>query len=209
MDSDAHHNAPATKAVPDRSSKKAVPKNWARLSKEFGKGNNVFEVGDKVFHPVHGAGNIVEVKERRSLGNAKRYYSIELLSQPKTLLMVPVVSAEEIGLRLSMPQAELDQVWGVLRATPQVLPTDHEQRYEVLRDRLRGGDTLQIAAALRDMAWREERERRLTKQGKRLYDESLTLLAGEVAIVQDSDLSAAEAQIMETLRECVAPSAAL
>ena len=123
--------------------------------------------------------------------------------------MVPVASAEEIGLRLSMPQADLDRVWGVLRAAPQMLPTDHEQRYEVLRDRLRGGDTLQIAAALRDMAWREEQERRLTKQGQRLYDESLTLLAGEVAIVQDSDLSAAEAQIVETLRECVAPSAAL
>jgi RNA polymerase-interacting CarD/CdnL/TRCF family regulator len=123
--------------------------------------------------------------------------------------MVPVVSAEEIGLRLSMPQTELDQVWGVLRATPEILPTDHEQRYEVLRDRLRGGDILQIASALRDMAWREERERRLTKQGKRLYDESLMLLAGEVAIAQDSDLSAAEAQIMETLRECVAPGAAL
>jgi CarD family transcriptional regulator len=169
----------------------------------------VFELGDKVFHPVHGAGNIVEVKERRSLGNARRYYSIELLSQPKTLLMVPVASAEEIGLRMSMPQAELDQVWGVLRATPQVLPADHEQRYEVLRDRLRGGDILQIAAALRDMAWREERERRLTKQGKRLYDESLTLLAGEVAIAQDSDLSAAEAQIVETLKECVVPDAAL
>jgi CarD family transcriptional regulator len=168
------------------------------------RGKNVFEVGDKVFHPVHGAGLVVEVKERRSLGNARRYYSIELLSQPKTLLMVPVGGAQEIGLRPSMPPSQLNQVWSVLRDDPEALPTDHEQRYELLRDRLRGGDTMQIAAALRDMAWREEQERRLTKQGKRLYDESLTLLAGEIAIIQDSDLSTAEAQIIDTLRECVA-----
>ena len=58
------------------------------------------------------------------------------------------------------------------------------------------------------MAWREETERRLTKQGKQLYEESLTLLAGEVAIIQDSDLSAAEAQIVETLRESVTTEAA-
>jgi hypothetical protein len=32
------------------------------------------------------------------------------------------------------------------------------------------------------------------------------LLAGEVAITQDSDLSAAEAQIMDTLRESVTPA---
>jgi CarD family transcriptional regulator len=169
----------------------------------IGKGIKVFEVGDKVFHPVHGAGIIVEVRERRSLGNARRYYSIELLSKPKTLLMVPVGGAQEIGLRPSIEQSKLSEVWGVLRADPDTLPTDHEQRYELLRGRLRGGDVLKIAAALRDMAWREEQERRLTKQGKELYDESLTLLAGEVAITQDSDLSAAEALIVDMLKECV------
>jgi RNA polymerase-interacting CarD/CdnL/TRCF family regulator len=65
---------------------------------------------------------------------------------------------------------------------------------------MRDGDALHIAAALRDMAWREETERRLTKQGKQLYEESLMLLAGEVAIAQDGTLAAAEAQIVETLR---------
>ena len=152
---------------------------------------------------------MVDVRERRSLGNARNYYSIELLSQPKTLLMVPVKDAQEIGLRASTPRSELGQVWHVLRANPEILPADHEQRYELLRDRLRGGDVLQIAAVLRDMAWREEQERRLTKQGKELYDESLMLLSGEIAITQDSDLSAAEAQIMDTLKESVAPDPAI
>jgi len=149
---------------------------------------------------------VVEVKERRSLGKPRRYYSIKLLGQPKTLLMVPVGGAQAVGLRASIPQSQLKQVWSILRADPETLPTDHEQRYEVLKDRLRGGDALEIAAALRDMAWREEQEHRLTKQGRRLYDESMMLLAGEIAITQDSDLSTAEAQIMDTLKESVAPS---
>ena len=179
------------------------------LSKSLLKrGNNVFQIGDKVFHPVHGAGTILEVKERRSLGNARRYYSISLLSQPKTVLMVPVKAAQEIGLRSPLGQSELALVWGVLKDDPETLPTDHEQRYEVLKDRLRDGNALHIAAALRDMAWREETERRLTKQGKELYEESLTLLAGEVAIAQDGDLAAAEAQIVKTLRESVTTEAA-
>jgi CarD family transcriptional regulator len=163
----------------------------------------VFQIGDKVFHPVHGAGTVVEVKERHSLGNARRYYSIALLSQPKTVLMVPVKAAQEIGLRSPLQQSDLDQVWGVLKDDPETLPTDHEQRYALLRDRLREGNTLHIATVLRDMAWREEKERRLTKQGKGLYEESLALLAGEVALVQNSDLSTAHAQIVETLRESV------
>ena len=170
--------------------------------------NDVFHVGDKVFHPIHGAGTVVEVKERRSLGSARRYYSISLLSQPKTVLMVPVKAAEEIGLRPPLKRADLDRVWDVLKDDPETLPTDHEQRYELLKDRLRGGDTLHTAAALRDMAWREETERRMTKQGKQIYEETLALLAGEVAIVQDSDLASAEAQIVKTLRASVTDEAA-
>jgi RNA polymerase-interacting CarD/CdnL/TRCF family regulator len=117
--------------------------------------------------------------------------------------MVPVKAAQEIGLRPPLQLSDLSRVWGVLREDPETLPTDHEQRYELLKDRMRDGNTLHIAAALRDMAWREETERRLTKQGKQLYEESLMLLAGEVAIVQDSDMASAEAQIVETLRESV------
>jgi CarD family transcriptional regulator len=168
----------------------------------------VYQIGDKVFHPVHGAGTVVEVKERRSLGSARRYYSISLLGQPKTVLMVPVKTAQKIGLRPPLQRSDLAQVWGVLKDDPETLPTDHEQRYELLKERLRDGNALRIAAALRDMAWREETERRLTKQGKQLYEESLMLLAGEVAIVQDSDLASAEAQIVETLRKSVETEAA-
>lgn len=163
----------------------------------------MFQIGDKVFHPIHGAGTIVEVKERRSLGNARKYYSISLLSQPKTVLMVPVKNAQEIGLRGPLPHSDLALVWNVLKDDPETLPTDHEQRYELLKDRLRDGNALHIAAAVRDMAWREETERRLTKQGKQLYEESLTLLAGEIAIAQNTELADAEAQIVETLRESV------
>ena len=167
------------------------------------RGNNVFHIGDKVFHPTRGAGTIVEIKELRSLGPARKYYSISLLSQRQTMLMVAVKTAQEIGLRPPLHQSDLDQVWGVLQDDPETLPTDHEQRYELLKDRLREGNALHIASVLRDMAWREEKERRLTKQGKELYEEGLTLLAGEVAIIQDSDLATAEAQIVDILRKSV------
>ena len=164
-----------------------------------------YKVGDTVFHPIHGAGRVVEVKERRSLGSPKRYYSIELLCQPKTLLMVPVENAEEIGVRSSVPQPVLNQVWLVLRASPKVLPEDRDERYQLLRDQLYCGDILGIAAALRDMAWREQEGRGLTKQGKQLYDEGMMLLASGVAIAQESDYEAAEAQIAQTLQESMAP----
>ena len=82
----------------------------------------MFSIGDSVVHPIHGAGTVIDMKERRTLGSGKRYYSIELVSQPNTVVMVPVQSAEDIGLRHSIGDAQLSRVWRVLRAAPDELP---------------------------------------------------------------------------------------
>ena len=47
-----------------------------------------FQVGDTVIHPHYGAGVITEIQERHSLGPSKQYYSIELLGDSQTTVMV-------------------------------------------------------------------------------------------------------------------------
>ena len=51
------------------------------------------------------------------------------------------------------------------------------------------------------MAWRQQQEGRLTTRGKQMYEEGLTLLAGELAATQGIDLADAETQIKEKLKE--------
>jgi len=159
-----------------------------------------FHVGDKIVHPGHGAGVVVEIKALAFLGREKkRYYSIDLLSDPGTIVMVPVRDADKVGLRRPMPSSKVKQVWGVLRSDPQVLPSDHKERYAVIQDKLHGGEPLRIAEALRDMARRKEEKRSLTTEGKRLYDRAMKLLSAELAVVQDSDTSTAESEISKRL----------
>ena len=163
-----------------------------------------FSVGDAVVHPIHGAGVVTGIKEPRSLGGSKQYYSIELLGQPATLVMVPVKTAEKTGIRRPISRTKLKQIWHVLRANPEELPSKHELRYQLLKDKLHGGDIFQVAEALRDLAWRREEKRYLTTEGKRLFDEGLMLLAGEIASVQGGDYASAEAQLSRTLDENLA-----
>jgi CarD family transcriptional regulator len=163
-----------------------------------------FKVGDTVVHPVHGAGTVIDMKERRSLGTGRRYYSIALVSQPNTLVMVAVQSADNVGLRHCIPRSKVKQILHVLRGPPSLLPSDHEERYELLKRKLHGGDVLQVAEAVRDLASRQEERRRLTEQGKRLYEEGLLLLAGEIAAAEGSDLSVAQRAVSQTLQEGLA-----
>lgn len=161
----------------------------------------MFKAGDPVVHPVRGAGVVVCVEERQWRGTNDKYYRIKLLGQPASSLMVPISVAKTIGLRRAIPQSELDRVWQVLCADPEALPADHRERYELLESKLYAGDVLQIAEAVRDMAWRQRREGSLTTRGKRIYKEGMMLLAGEVAATQGMALHDAEAQIRAKLKD--------
>ena len=161
----------------------------------------MFRVGDAVVHPVRGAGVVIGIEERQRLESRDLYYRIKLLGQPAVRLMLPVSAAETIGLRRAVPLGELKQVWQTLRGDPQTLPGDNNERYQLVRDKLRAGDVFRVAEVVRDMAWRQQGDRGLTTVGKRLYDEGLTLLAAEVAAVQGSCLTDAETEIRGKLRE--------
>jgi RNA polymerase-interacting CarD/CdnL/TRCF family regulator len=81
------------------------------------------------------------------------------------------------------------------------LPTEHKERYQLLEDKLHAGDVLQVAEAVRDMAWRRHREGRLTTRGKRMYEEGMTLLAGEIAAAKGIGIEDAEVQVRDRLLE--------
>jgi RNA polymerase-interacting CarD/CdnL/TRCF family regulator len=166
----------------------------------------MFRIGDAVIHPSYGVGIVIEIKERRTLGSGKRYYSLELLGEPGTVVMVPVGAEERMGLRLPIAESQLGKVWRVLASDPNELPSDHDQRCELLNNKLCGGDVLKIAEAVRDLAWRKEEKRHLTIRGKRLYERGMALLAGELASVRGDDLQAAEYRISEALDKSLHPA---
>jgi CarD family transcriptional regulator len=142
---------------------------------------------------------VTEIKERHTLGPGKRYYSIELLDQPETVVMVPVGAEERMGLRRPIAEPKLGRVWRVLRGDPNALPNNHEQRCTLLDEKLSSGNVLAIAEVLRDLSWRREEKRHLSIRGKQLYERGMALLAGEVASVRDSDFVDAETLICGVL----------
>jgi RNA polymerase-interacting CarD/CdnL/TRCF family regulator len=167
-----------------------------------------FKTGDAVFHPVRGAGVVTGIKDRKWDGEKRRYYMIDLLGHPGTKVMVPESNAKAIGLRHAMSQTKLKKVWRVLRGDPHKLPKDHKDRYAMIAEKLHTGDTFEVAEAVRDMAWRRKQEGKLTTRGKRIYEEAVMLLAGEIAAVEEIEMEEAEGQVHAKLQERLAPASA-
>ena len=157
----------------------------------------MFDTGDKVVHPIHGAGLVKGIKKQDLLEQYHRYYVIDLTIDDRTL-MIPVSKAEEIGLRSISQQAALSQVWPTLCAGGEPLPDDHKRRQECIQEKLKTGEAIKVAEVIRDLS-ALKREDHLTSFDTQLLEKAQQFLACEVALVKGVQVSEAERMISETL----------
>ena len=159
-----------------------------------------FKIGDAVVHPIRGAGRITGFKEVETEGTLRRYYTIRLLKQTTTNLMIPINEVDEIGLRAAVSTAEMDEVWTILASPPEELPNNYRARHKVIRSQSHTGNIQEIAKIIRDAGWRKQGENGLTQKGNELYKQGLRLLAAEIAAARDIPLIQAQKEIKAHLR---------
>jgi CarD family transcriptional regulator len=107
----------------------------------------LFEVGETVVYPHHGAATITEVKTRIIKGEEKLYLKLNV-TQGDLTIEVPAENVDLVGVRDVIGQEGLDKVFEVLRAPLHrgahelVTPVQSQPREARLRRRdqgLRGG----------------------------------------------------------------------
>jgi CarD family transcriptional regulator len=149
-----------------------------------------FSVGDKILYPNRGAGTIVGREHEELVDGFEDYYVIEIRSQ-RLILRVPMRMMKELGIRRAVSRRKVPRIWEALRSEPQQLPDDFKERQEQIRERLRTGDFMEIAAAVRDLSFREL-QAYLTKADTKLLGQGRELLVDEVALVLDRENAEAE-----------------
>ncbi|MCL7451764.1 MAG: hypothetical protein M8467_01815 [Anaerolineae bacterium] len=164
--------------------------------------NMQYSVGDKVVHPYHGPGQIIGVERKELIDEAKRYYVIQIPVQDLTVY-VPRRTVDEVGVRPAMSRAKLSRVIETLKGRPRHLPPDHKDRQELVWEKLKTGNVMQLAEVVRDLIWHKELAH-LTKKDGDYLDRGRSLLAAEMALVSDSDIDEAERMINDTLAASVA-----
>jgi CarD family transcriptional regulator len=157
----------------------------------------MFDIGDKVVHPTHGAGLVKGIKEQDLLEQFHRYYVIDLAVDDRTL-MIPVSNAEEIGLRSISQKPVLSQVWHTLDATAETLSDDYKKRQKRIQEKLKTGNAIKVAEVIRDLS-ALKREDHLTSFDTKLLERAQQFLASEVALVEGVQVGKAEQMISETL----------
>ena len=76
----------------------------------------MFQVGDKIVHPMHGAGIIDSIVTKKVNGVVRDYYILKL-PVGGMLVMIPTENSQEIGVR---PVMDPDQADRVIDAIPSI-----------------------------------------------------------------------------------------
>ena len=71
----------------------------------------MFQVGDKIVHPMHGAGVVDSIVQKKINGVVRDYYILKL-PVGGMMVMIPTENSQEIGVRPVMGKAESDEVIG-------------------------------------------------------------------------------------------------
>jgi CarD family transcriptional regulator len=105
----------------------------------------LFEVGETVVYPHHGAATIIEVKERIIKGEAKKYLKLNV-TQGDLIIEVPAENVDLVGVRDVIGKEGLDHVFEVLRAPFTEEPTNWSRRYKANLEKLASGDVIKVTA---------------------------------------------------------------
>ena len=158
----------------------------------------VFDTGDHVVYPHHGAG-VVQLKESKELLGEKRdYLTIKILHNDMTV-MVPCENAHLAGLRRVIGPQEVEKVIGVLTGELSDMPKNWNRRFKYNREKIKTGDVYEIAEVVRNLAIREW-EKGLSTGEKQMYTRAKKILASEFMYALDKDEDGAE-EYLDSLLE--------
>ena len=166
----------------------------------------MYDVGEKVVYPHHGAGTVVKKEIREVLGEKREYLTIQILHNDMTV-NVPCENAEKVGLRKVIDEEMVALVTKALTGDGTVMPKNWNRRFKHNRDKMKTGDIFELAEVVRNLSLRDH-EKGLSTGEKQMFVKAKKILASELMYAKEMDEEEAAVWLDEVLTEVGTPDGA-
>lgn len=153
----------------------------------------MFNVGDKIVYPMHGAGVIDAIEEKDILGEKQAYYILKMPGEVK--VMVPTAKAEEIGVRSIIDKSSAEKVFRVLESDETEMSMNWNKRYRDNMDKMKSGDIYKVADVVRNLSFKQK-EKGLSTGEKKMLNNAKQILVSELVLAEHSSQAEVE-QLIE------------
>ena len=157
----------------------------------------MFSIGDKIVYPMHGAGIIEEIEEKKILGEVRRYYILRVPCGDMKI-MIPVDSSHDIGVRFVASDTKFVEVMETLEGETSQMSSNWNRRYRENMEKLKTGCVIQVAEVVRNLM-RTDREKKLSTGEKKMLSNAKQILLSEIILIKDIELCAATIIVEEAI----------
>lgn len=157
----------------------------------------MFIVGDKIVYPMHGAGIIEEIEEKKILGEIRKYYILRVPCGDMKI-MIPIESCDGVGVRNVMTELELGVVIESLQGETTEMSNNWNRRYRENMEKLKTGDAFEVAEVVRNLM-RLDKGKKLSTGEKKMLSNAKQILQSEMILVKNIDIITAAAIIERTV----------
>ena len=142
----------------------------------------MFQVGDKVVHPMHGAGVIDSIVREKISGKAMDFYVFKM----------PIS-----GLTLKIPTKTRSEIEEVIARIPKLgvdMTANWNHRYRENMDRLKSGDLDEVSAVIKALMHRDS-TRGLSNGERKMLHIAKQILVSEIVLAEDVEYPEAEGRV--------------
>lgn len=153
----------------------------------------MFDIGDKIVYPMHGAGIIESIEEREILGHKQNYYIVKMpIGDMK--VMIPTNNVDDIGIREVIEPQEIEKVIDVLKEQNTSVTNNWNKRYRENMMKIKTGDIFEVAEVVKTLMVREK-EKGLSTGEKKMLNNAKQILISELVLVKGVDQAEIESTI--------------
>ena len=156
----------------------------------------MFNVGDYIVYPMHGAGTIDAIEEKDILGQKQAYYIIKMPGEVK--VMIPIAQAEKVGIRSVIGKEQAEKVFSVLSEDETQTEMNWNKRYRENMDKMKTGDIYEVADVVRNLSFKQK-EKGLSTGEKKMLTNAKQILVSELALAEQSSQETVEGLVEDKI----------
>lgn len=159
-----------------------------------------FKIGDRIIYPNQGLGVIEDIQDENHFGENFKIYHLRIFSN-NTLVLVPLSSAEEIGIRKPVSEDSIKKIFAFLRNGEVDVTMDWKGRYKEHLNLMRSGTIFDLVSVLKSLYYLSL-IKTLSFREKKMMEKARELVVSEISEVSSLSFSEIEQKVNKTLSLC-------
>ncbi|MFA6808566.1 MAG: CarD family transcriptional regulator [Eubacteriales bacterium] len=144
----------------------------------------MFEIGDKILYPMHGAGTIEAIEEKEILGENKLYYILNIPGM-RMKIMIPTTNVANLGVRQIVNPTTLENVLENINLGDTDPVIYENQRYcrDLNKKKIVSGDIYKGTEIIRDLT-RKSHKHKLGAEDTNMLNNARQIFLSELMQVK-------------------------